>query len=114
MMVGFAIDNIAIATDQISFAGKANSSSPSQIIDEEVIAVKLQLASIVSFFVGVFLLMLGIFKFGFLGSYFSGSLVQGFTFGVAFHVATSQVIKVLGLKLDKYVDIGCLILTWRG
>ena len=113
MMSGFAIDNIAMATDRISFASNDNSTN-TQNSDETVLSVKLQLASILSFFAGVFLLLFGICRLGFVGSWFSSTLVQGFTFGVAFHVATSQIIKILGLKLEKYVDIGSLLFTWRG
>ncbi|KAH7701038.1 sulfate permease, partial [Aphelenchoides avenae] len=58
----------------------------------------LELTSSLTFGVGVFLTLMGIFRLSFLTRYMSDPLVSGFTTGCAVHVFMSQVPKALGVK----------------
>ncbi|ROT75399.1 putative solute carrier family 26 member 6 isoform X6 [Penaeus vannamei] len=58
-----------------------------------------QVATIVSFMVGVWELIMGLLQLGSLSVFLSEMLVSGFTTGAAFHVMTSQVKYLFGLKI---------------
>ena len=118
MMVGFSVDSINKAIDKgqtLSTNATTGEVIPPSVQTQEQIEDQLiAIAASIGLCSGIFLLALGLLRLGFVGGYFSVSLVKGFTFGVVFHVSTSQVIKILGLTIEKYVDVGCLIFTWRG
>lgn len=60
-------------------------------------------ASLMTLFVGLFTLLLGIFRLGFLDSLMSRALLRGFITGVALVVMVQQSIILLGL-VDKSTD----------
>eukprot|EP00808_Paulinella_micropora_P017598 g4269.t1 len=54
-----------------------------------------------SFFIGLFLLLLWLLRFGFVASFLSKSVLSGFTTGSAFLVATSQVKGAFGVAVER-------------
>ncbi|XP_075256552.1 sulfate transporter-like [Convolutriloba macropyga] len=117
MMVGLSVDSINNLIDE----GRALSTNattgevirPSVKTQEEIEDQLIAIAASIGLCSGIFLLALGLLRLGFVGGYFSVSLVRGLTFGVVFHVSTSQLIRIFGLTIEKCVDVGCLIFTWR-
>ncbi len=58
-------------------------------------------AIILALFVGVFQILLGLFKLGVLVNFLSHPVVIGFTNAAAFIIATSQISKLFGVAVDK-------------
>lgn len=72
-----------------------------------------QVATIVSFMVGVWELIMGLLQLGSLSVFLSEMLVSGFTTGAAFHVMTSQVKYLFGLKIKGHSGPFKIIYTYR-
>lgn len=62
----------------------------------------LEVATLVCFMVGVWQMIMGVFRLGVVGMVLSEHLVGGFTTGAAFHVLISQVKNLLGIKVPRY------------
>ncbi|XP_071099567.1 prestin-like isoform X3 [Haliotis cracherodii] len=84
------------------------------ITDEEVLNHKVGVAMAVAFFSGLVLLLMGALRLGFLTMYLSVSFVGGFTTASAVHIATSQISKMLNIKVKAYSGAGKIILTYVG
>ena len=69
--------------------------------DEQMLQHKVQLASVLAFFVGVFSLALGLFRAGQLSTFLSHSVLVGFTGGASVVIAISQLKHVLGFDIPK-------------
>uniref|UniRef100_A0A8R1E0B9 STAS domain-containing protein n=1 Tax=Caenorhabditis japonica TaxID=281687 RepID=A0A8R1E0B9_CAEJA len=63
--------------------------------------------------VGLVQIIMGVLRLGFLTTYLSDLLVSGFTTGAAVHVFTSQLNKVLGVKLPRHEGIGMILRMYR-
>uniref|UniRef100_A0A914HX37 SLC26A/SulP transporter domain-containing protein n=2 Tax=Globodera rostochiensis TaxID=31243 RepID=A0A914HX37_GLORO len=76
-------------------------------LDDEI--TPLMLTSTLTFGVGCFQLFLALFRLSFLTNYFSDSLISGFTTGAAVHVLTSQLDKLIGVKIKRHSGIGMIL-----
>ncbi|XP_008933961.1 PREDICTED: chloride anion exchanger, partial [Merops nubicus] len=93
LMVGGAVARLG--PDEMAENGPPINSSA---IEEERVMV----AASVTFFSGVFQLLLGIFQFGFIVIYLSQSLISGFTTAAAVHVVVSQLKFMLQLPVPGF------------
>ena len=79
---------------------------------EDLLSFKVGASMICCFWTGIFLSAMGLFRLGFLTSYLSVSFVGGFTTAAAVHIASSQVPKMFGIKVESFSGPGKLILTY--
>ncbi|XP_059607862.1 solute carrier family 26 member 10-like isoform X2 [Phlebotomus argentipes] len=83
------------------------SADPSQSTDSSM-PTAIEVATIVAFMVGIYLLVFYILRLGVVSTLLSDVLVSGFTTGCAIHVFTSQIKDILGLSLPQipgYFDV---------
>uniref|UniRef100_A0A670YXP7 Sulfate transporter-like n=1 Tax=Pseudonaja textilis TaxID=8673 RepID=A0A670YXP7_PSETE len=69
-------------------------------------------ATTLTFLVGIYQIILGVFQLGFISVYLSEPLLSGFVTGSSLTILTSQMNLLLGLKLPRHDGTGSLILTW--
>ncbi|KAM4678186.1 sulfate transporter-like [Discoglossus pictus] len=69
-------------------------------------------ATSLTFIVGVYQILMGIFQLGFISMYLSEPLLSGFVTGSSLTILTSQMKYLLGLKLPRRDGTGSLVLTW--
>ncbi|XP_069694459.1 prestin-like [Periplaneta americana] len=62
----------------------------------------IEVATAIAFLAGLYQLIMYIFRLGILCTLLSDTLINGFTFGAAIHVLTSQIKDLLGLKVGKF------------
>ncbi|XP_063147792.1 solute carrier family 26 member 6 [Candoia aspera] len=75
-------------------------------------AARGELVASVTFLVGVFQVALGLLQFGFVATYLSEPLVQGYTTAAAIHVLISQLKYVFGISLEEKSGPLSLIFTF--
>ena len=90
----------------------STNSSEVQISDDSFIEMRAAVASGSSFIVGVFLLLLGLLRLGFIATYMSSSFVGSFTTTAAIHIMSSQVPKSLGVRIPSVSGPGKLVLMY--
>nr|CAD2179166.1 unnamed protein product [Meloidogyne enterolobii] len=73
----------------------------------------LVLISALTFGVGIFQILMAIFRLSFITNYISDSLISGFTTGAAVHVLTSQLDKLIGVKVKSYGGPGLVLFMWK-
>ncbi|PIC28303.1 hypothetical protein B9Z55_020268 [Caenorhabditis nigoni] len=110
MMVGAA--RLRLAPDLPLSASNASSVNPADYPLGEPID-PLIFTSALTLLVGVVQVIMGVLRLGFLTTYLSDTLVSGFTTGAAVHVFTSQLNKVLGVKLPRHEGIGMIVRMYR-
>ncbi|XP_013393367.1 sulfate transporter [Lingula anatina] len=81
-------------------------------MDDEILEVKVGIAMALTLLCGIIQVGMGIFRLGFVTTYLSDAFVGGFTTGAAFHITTSQVKTMLGLKIKGFSGPFMLILTY--
>ncbi|KAE8614774.1 hypothetical protein XENTR_v10008301 [Xenopus tropicalis] len=69
-------------------------------------------ATSLTFIVGVYQILLGVFQLGFISMYLSEPLLSGFVTGSSLTILTSQMKYLFGLKLTSRYGAGSLVLTW--
>ncbi|XP_040200440.1 sulfate transporter-like [Rana temporaria] len=69
-------------------------------------------ATSLTFIVGVYQILMGIFQLGFISMYLSEPLLSGFVTGSSLTILTSQMKYLLGLKIPRRDGSGALVLTW--
>uniref|UniRef100_A0A8D2L9T2 STAS domain-containing protein n=1 Tax=Varanus komodoensis TaxID=61221 RepID=A0A8D2L9T2_VARKO len=69
-------------------------------------------ATALTFLVGLYQILLGVFQLGFLSVYLSEPLLSGFVTGSSLTILTSQMNLLLGVKIPRHDGVGSLILTW--
>ncbi|KAM3926869.1 sulfate transporter-like [Leptodactylus fuscus] len=69
-------------------------------------------ATSLTFMVGVYQILMGLFHLGFISMYLSEPLLSGFVTGSSLTIVTSQMKYVLGLKIPRRDGAGSLVLTW--
>ncbi|GAB6029461.1 hypothetical protein CHUAL_005217 [Chamberlinius hualienensis] len=79
---------------------------------DETTVIKVQVATITAFTVGILQLGMGILQLGSLSVYLSETLVSGFTTGAAVLVFTSQVKYVLGISIPNHSGIWGIVYTY--
>lgn len=83
-----------------------------QVIDEDARnAARVQVAAAVTLLSGLFQVLLGLVKFGFVVTYLSEPLVRGYTTGAAIHVIVSQLKYTFGISPQRYSGPLALIYT---
>ncbi|NXU39033.1 S26A2 protein, partial [Drymodes brunneopygia] len=90
-----------------------NSSSPrngTEGCDRSCYAITVALS--LSFLVGLYQVLLGVFQLGFVAVYLSEPLLGGFVTGSSLTILTSQVKYLLGLKIPRHEGVGSFVLTW--
>ncbi|XP_021369021.1 solute carrier family 26 member 10-like isoform X2 [Mizuhopecten yessoensis] len=80
--------------------------------DDAIMEMKVMAASGASLIVGIVLLVMGILRLGFLTSYMSSSFIHAFVCASAFHIATSQIPKALGISIPLFTGPGKLVLSY--
>ncbi|XP_052807147.1 sulfate transporter-like [Mya arenaria] len=84
----------------------ANESMPT---DDEIMEVKIETSMACCFVAGLILMVMGLLKLGVITTYLSVSFVGGFTTAAAVHIASSQVPKVFGIKVQTFAGAGKLV-----
>ncbi|KAK3602581.1 hypothetical protein CHS0354_020644 [Potamilus streckersoni] len=79
---------------------------------DEILLYKASVAAASSFFAGIMLFLLGVFRLGIVTTYLSASFIGGFTTGAAFHIFTSQIQTALGLQIPLVKGIGKIVFTY--
>ncbi|KAK7500434.1 hypothetical protein BaRGS_00008341, partial [Batillaria attramentaria] len=80
--------------------------------DSQVMEFKVGVSAAMCFIGGVVLLAMGLLRLGFITNFLSRSFIGGFTFAAAVHIVTSQVVKMLHLKIPNASGFGALVLTY--
>ncbi|XP_076450509.1 prestin-like [Babylonia areolata] len=78
---------------------------------EEELQYKVGIAAASCFLGGVILLAMGLLRLGFITNFLSKSFIGGFTFSVAIHITTSQIVKMLNVQIKGHSGYGKLVLT---
>uniref|UniRef100_A0AC34PUR6 STAS domain-containing protein n=1 Tax=Panagrolaimus sp. JU765 TaxID=591449 RepID=A0AC34PUR6_9BILA len=100
MMVGNLIGNLITRETTLTTVAD-NSTIVSTFYASDMIpfpVTPMTIISALTFTVGIFQLLAGIFRLSFVTTYMSDQLVAGYTTGSAFHVFMSQVNKIIGVK----------------
>nr|CAD2141323.1 unnamed protein product [Meloidogyne enterolobii] len=90
-----------------------NNNNTNTLIIEGVPLTPLVLISALTFGVGIFQILMAIFRLSFITNYISDSLISGFTTGAAVHVLTSQLDKLIGVKVKSYGGPGLVLFMWK-
>ncbi|KAB7497897.1 Prestin [Armadillidium nasatum] len=107
IMSGKVIEELSTTpvTVGLGFAGFVGASNGTTYEPTEV-------ASILSFAVGVWMVVFGLLSLGTLSVFLSDMLVSGFTTGCAIHVLTSQIPKLFGIDSESYQGVFKIPKTW--
>jgi high affinity sulfate transporter 1 len=92
--------------------GNSSNITVGQMNEDDFVEKKAAIAAGSSFIVGCLLLVLGLFRLGFIATYMSSPFVGSFTTTAAIHIMTSQVPKSLGVKIPAISGPGKLVLTY--
>ncbi|XP_028265194.1 solute carrier family 26 member 6-like [Parambassis ranga] len=80
-----------------------NGTNGSEIVDTDAqTAYRVQIASALAVLVGIFQILLGVVRFGFVVTYLSEPLVRGYTTASACHVCVSQLKYLFGVSPDRF------------
>ncbi|KAM4036482.1 sulfate transporter-like [Anomaloglossus baeobatrachus] len=69
-------------------------------------------ATSLTFMVGIYQILMGLFHLGFIAMYLSEPLLSGFVTGSSLTIITSQMKYLLGLKIPRRDGAGSLVMTW--
>uniref|UniRef100_A0A1B0GNG9 SLC26A/SulP transporter domain-containing protein n=1 Tax=Phlebotomus papatasi TaxID=29031 RepID=A0A1B0GNG9_PHLPP len=105
----FAVVSIMVGKLVIKYAGEEAAGVDS---DTSGMPTAIEVATIVSFMTGIYLLVFYVFRLGVVSTLLSDVLVSGFTTGCAIHVFTSQLKDVLGLSLPQIPGYFDVVLTF--
>ncbi|KAM4807542.1 sulfate anion transporter 1 [Rhinophrynus dorsalis] len=72
----------------------------------------ISVAAILTFTAGIYQLLMGVFRLGFLSIYLSEPMLDGFATGASLTILTAQVKYLLGLKIPRSPGTGMLVTTW--
>ncbi|XP_053392828.1 sulfate transporter-like [Mercenaria mercenaria] len=95
-----------------SFIASFANTNASKPTEDEIMDVKIGASMACCVLVGIFLAGMGLLKLGIITTYLSVSFVGGFTTAAAVHIATSQIVKIFGIKVKNFAGAGKLILTY--
>uniref|UniRef100_A0A4W3JHC3 STAS domain-containing protein n=1 Tax=Callorhinchus milii TaxID=7868 RepID=A0A4W3JHC3_CALMI len=101
VMIGTVTERLAPDGDFV--ISSDNSTNATLVIDiaaRDLMRVKV--ATLLTFFSGVYQIVLGLIKFGFVVTYLSDPLVRGYTTAAAIHVLISQLKYVFGINIPRY------------
>ncbi|KAM8968795.1 sulfate anion transporter 1 isoform 1-T1 [Sarcophilus harrisii] len=72
----------------------------------------INIATALTFLAGVYQVLMGLFRLGFVSTYLSQPLLDGFATGASLTILTSQVKYLFGIKLPRYQGYGMFLATW--
>uniref|UniRef100_A0A8C8BPG0 Solute carrier family 26 member 1 n=1 Tax=Otus sunia TaxID=257818 RepID=A0A8C8BPG0_9STRI len=70
------------------------------------------IATALTFVAGVYQVLMGIFRLGFVSMYLSESVLDGFATGASLTILTAQVKYLIGIKIPRSQGHGMLVITW--
>nr|KAG5709111.1 hypothetical protein BaRGS_028567 [Batillaria attramentaria] len=107
---------IAILTanlvDRESDAHQLSLGANNTLTEDELLAYKIGISMAACFVGGLILMGMGIFRLGFLTNFLAKSFIGGFTFSAAVHITTSQIVKMLHVRIPGRSGLGKLVLTY--
>uniref|UniRef100_A0A3P9JPP9 Si:ch211-117c9.2 n=1 Tax=Oryzias latipes TaxID=8090 RepID=A0A3P9JPP9_ORYLA len=107
IMVGSVTERLA--PDEAFYSNGTNGSLTVNIDARD--AYRVQMACSVTLLSGIFQILLGVVRFGFVATYLSEPLVRGYTTGAACHVCVSQLKYLFGVKPARFTGPFSLIYT---
>ncbi|XP_053559265.1 sulfate anion transporter 1-like [Bombina bombina] len=72
----------------------------------------ISVAAALTFIAGIYQILMGVFRLGFLSIYLSEPMLDGFATGASLTILTAQVKYLIGIKIPRSPGIGMLITTW--
>ncbi|CAF1253318.1 unnamed protein product [Adineta steineri] len=99
LMTAQAIDSVSLQPMNLIMSNE----SISNATDSLIIDTKVNIATTLALLVGLIQILLSFLRLGFLTVYLTEPFISGFTTGAAFHVFTSQIPSVFGLKSPRGV-----------
>ncbi|XP_073398300.1 sulfate anion transporter 1 [Dendrobates tinctorius] len=72
----------------------------------------ISIAAALTFIAGIYQILMGIFRLGFLSIYLSEPMLDGFATGASLTILTAQVKYLLGIKIPRSPGIGMIVTTW--
>ncbi|KAM8939133.1 sulfate anion transporter 1-like [Pelodytes ibericus] len=72
----------------------------------------ISIAAALTFIAGIYQVVMGMFRLGFLSIYLSEPMLDGFATGASLTILTAQVKYLLGLKIPRSPGVGMLVTTW--
>lgn len=70
------------------------------------------IAAALTFLVGVYQVLMAVFRLGFVSVYLSAPMLDGFATGASFTILTVQAKYLLGLKIPRHQGYGTVVVTW--
>uniref|UniRef100_A0A8C0ED10 Solute carrier family 26 member 1 n=1 Tax=Bubo bubo TaxID=30461 RepID=A0A8C0ED10_BUBBB len=88
-----------------------------QVVDRELLlcgkeCYAIGIATALTFVAGVYQVLMGIFRLGFVSMYLSESVLDGFATGASLTILTAQVKYLIGIKIPRSQGHGMLVITW--
>ncbi|XP_067095219.1 solute carrier family 26 member 6-like [Osmerus mordax] len=99
VMVGSVTERMAPNSDFMNYNGTNGTAVLDTVMQD---AYKVQVASSLSLLVGIFQILMGLVRFGFLATYLSEPLVRGYTTAAAIQVVLSQLKFIFGVDQTKF------------
>ncbi|KAM6901880.1 sulfate anion transporter 1 isoform 1-T2 [Lycodopsis pacificus] len=72
----------------------------------------ISIAAALTFLVGVYQVVMAVFRLGFVSVYLSAPMLDGFATGASFTILTVQAKYLLGLKIPRHQGYGTVVVTW--
>ncbi|XP_010775617.1 sulfate anion transporter 1-like [Notothenia coriiceps] len=72
----------------------------------------ISIATALTFMVGVYQLLMAVFRLGFVSVYLSSPMLDGFATGASFTILTVQAKYLLGIKIPRHQGYGTVVVTW--
>ncbi|XP_056587114.1 sulfate anion transporter 1 [Triplophysa dalaica] len=72
----------------------------------------ISIATAVTFLVGVYQVLMAVFRLGFVSVYLSAPMLDGFATGASCTILTVQAKYLLGLKIPRHQGYGTVVITW--
>ncbi|KAL4645972.1 solute carrier family 26 member 6-like isoform X1 [Arapaima gigas] len=108
VMIGGVTERMAPDSDFLFMINGTNETEVDKLSRD---AARVKIAATVTFLSGIFQLLLGMVRFGFVVTYLSEPLVRGYTTGAAIHVIVSQLKYVFGIQPVRFSGPLSLIYT---
>ncbi|KAK6022294.1 hypothetical protein OSTOST_12015, partial [Ostertagia ostertagi] len=108
-MAGVANDKILVSHGGGMVDFTQNSSRYDVSIHYDVSPI--QIATTLTFAIGIWQLLCGLLRLQFIMTYFSDPLVSGFTTGAAVHVLLAQIDDIMGVHVPKASGIGYIFVV---
>ncbi|XP_035638762.1 sulfate anion transporter 1-like [Oncorhynchus keta] len=72
----------------------------------------ISIAAAMTFLVGIYQVLMAVFRLGFVSVYLSAPMLDGFATGASFTILTVQAKYLLGLKIPRHQGYGTVVVTW--